>query len=321
MQCIVTVNSFNPVNLKSTIQAIPVPSHIGTCLFEEGEEGGGGGSEPEGATVLMSANTFIGKSDNGVHIDAHNVTSYGSLQYLRHGHHYGDPTACYCVSSALPVDIGDHASEAAAWAYVYATYWGVPMWKHIAKGYNNGDWRSLYRASFAAHAGKTVASAQMRLFVMEKPSLEWKFNIAYATKLFRYFNLYYGEEQYLASNYVLPPNYQNRSGWNGGAVHRCTDTNWTTASTWYGEGWTDSKISTSLATFGSSAGLLYVTLNAAGLAYLQNACDGTADGGAGDEINLVLEPHSGGNYSENIKIASSRHGTVNYRPALIVAFS
>ena len=67
--------------------------------------------------------------------------------------------------------------------------------------------------------------------------------------------------------------------------------------------------------------MLYVTLNAAGLAYLQNACDGTADGGAGDEINLVLEPHSGGNYSENIKIASSRHGTVNYRPALIVAFS
>jgi len=272
---------------------------------------------PPGVTVSMIADTFIGKSDNGVHIDAHNVTAYGTLTYTRHGHHWGNPTACYCVSSALPVAIGDHVSEAAAWAYVYATYWGVPMWVHIARGYNNGDWRSLFRASFAAHAGKTVSTVALRLYVIETPSLEWKFNIAYATKLFRYFNLYYGEEQYLASNYVLPSNYQNRSGWSGGAVHRCTDTNWTTASTWYGEGWTDAKISTQLGTLASGTGYRQAELDTA---YFQAACNGTADGGGGNEVNLVLEAHSAGDYSQNIKIASSRHGTVSYRPALLVTF-
>jgi len=225
---------------------------------------------------------------------------------------------CYCVTTPPPVDIGDHVSEAAAWAYVYATYWGNPLWIHAGKGWGNINWRSLFRASFAAHAGKTIDTIQLRLFVIEKPSLEWKYNIKYATKLFRYFNLYYGEEQYLASNYALPSDIQYRSGWSGGAVHRCTDTNWTTASTWYGEGWTDSKVSTQLGTFGSGTGLIYVPLDKT---YFQAACDGTADGGGGNEVNLVLEAHSAGDYSQNIKIASSRHATVNYRPALIVAFS
>jgi len=318
-QYIVYVNAFNPVTGTSRLELIPAQSHVGTCLYEEGEKSSGGGSEPEGATVLMSANTFVGKSDGGVHIDAHNATSYGSLQYLRHGHCYGNTTACYCVSSSPPISIGTFANEAAARAYADATYWGVPMWKHIAKGYGNGDWRSLYRASFAAHAGKTVASAQMRLFVIEKPSLEWKFNISQKLEVFTYWIATQG--YFLDGYYALPSDYQCRSGWSGGAVHRCTDTNWTTASTWYGEGWTDAKISTQLATFGNSTGLLYVTLNAAGLAYLQNACDGSADGGSGDEVNLVLEAHSTGDYSENIKIASSRHATANYRPALIVEFS
>ena len=320
MQCIVTVNSFNPVNLKSTIQAIPVPSHIGTCLFEEGEEGGGGGSEPEGATVLMSANTFVGKSDNGVHIDAHNVTAYGTLTYLRHGHHWGNPTACYCVDGTTPQYIGKFANEATARAYVDANDWGVPMWKFIAKGYGNGDWRSLYRASFAAHAGKTIDSIQLRLFVIEKPSLEWKFNIIYKAEAYRWnISPTSYPDYYLNGNCTFLSDYQCRSGWGGGAVHRCTDTNWTTASTWYGEGWTDSKISTQLGTFGSATGLIYVPLDKT---YFQAACDGTGDpGGAGNEVNLVLEAHSAGDYSQNIKIASSRHATVNYRPALIVSFS
>jgi len=269
-----------------------------------------------GATVLMSADTFIGKSDNGVHIDAHNATAYGTKTYLRHGHHWGNPTACYCVPTPPWIRLGAFGSEAAARAYVDATYWGVPMWKHIAKGYNNGDWRSLFRASFAAHAGKTIDTIQLRLFVIEKPSLEWKFNISYANPLFVY-NIY-DYDFFLDGNYVLPSNYQNRSGWSGGAVHRCTDTDWTTASTWYGEGWTDSKISTQLGTFGSASGLIYVPLDKT---YFQAACNGAADGGGGNEVNLVLEAHSAGDYSQNIKIASSRHGTVGYRPALIVTFS
>jgi len=268
-----------------------------------------------GATVLMSADTFIGKSDNGVHIDAHNATAYGALTYLRHGHHWGNPTACYCVSSVGGY-IGEFANAAAAKAYADATYWGVPMWKHIAKGYNNGDWRSLFRASFAAHAGKTIDTIQLRLFVIEKPSLEWKFNIAEELNLFEY---HIGTNVlYLAGNYALPGGFQYRSGWSGGAVHRCTDTNWTTASTWFGEGWTDAKVSTQLGTFGSAAGLIYVPLNKT---YFQAACNGTADGGGGNEVNLVLEAHAGGDYSQNIKIASSRHGTVDYRPALLVTFS
>jgi len=270
------------------------------------------------ATVLMTADTFIGKSDNGVHIDAHNVTAYGALTYLRHGHHYGNPTACYCVPSSPPIGIGDFANEAAARAYVDATYWGVPMWKHIAKGYNNGNWRSLFRASFAAHAGKTIDTIQLRLFVIEKPSLEWKFNMPYGAPLFTYYDVALGKISHIYANYALPSGYQCRSGWSGGAIHRCTDTNWTTASTWFGEGWADSNISTQLGTFGSAAGLIYVPLDKT---YFQAACNGTADGGGGNEVNLVLEAHAAGDYSQNIKMASSRHGTVGYHPALITVFS
>jgi len=277
-----------------------------------------GASAPDetGATVLMTADTFLGKSDNGVHVDAHNVTAYGALTYLRHGHHWGNPTACYCVPTPPWIHIGEFGSEAAARAYVDATYWGVPMWEHCAKGYNNINWRSLFRASFAAHAGKTVATVKLRLFVMEKPSLEWKFNISYAYTLFVYD--IGAHAFYLDGNYALPGGYQCRSGWSGGIIHRCTDTNWTTASTWFGEGWTDDKISTQLGAFGSAAGLIYVSLDKT---YFQAACDGTADGGGGNEVNLVLEAHSAGDYSQNIKIASSRHGTVGYRPALLVVFS
>ena len=271
--------------------------------------------QPEGVTVPMTADTFIGKSDGGVHIDAHNVTAYGTKTYLRHGHHWGNPTACYCVSSAGGY-IGEFANAAAAKAYADATYWGVPMWEHIARGYNNGDWRSLYRASFAAHAGKTVNTVALRLYVIETPSLEWKFNIAEELNLFEY---HIGTNVlYLAGNYALPGGFQCRSGWSGGKVHRCTDTNWTTASTWNGEGWTDAKISTQLGTLASGAGYRQAELDTA---YFQAACNGTADGGGGNEVNLVLEAHSAGDYSQNIKIASSRHGTVGYRPALLVVFS
>jgi len=270
-----------------------------------------------GATVLMTADTFIGKSDNGVHTDAKNVDAYGTLTYLRHGHHYGNPTACYCVSS-IGNYIGSFANEAAARAYLNATYWGVPMWEHIARGYNNGDWRSLFRASFAPHAGKTIDTIQLRLFIIEKPSLEWKFNILYSEAVFTYYNEALSRWGWLDGNYATPAAYQCRSGWSGGAVHRCTDTNWTVASTWFGEGWTDAKISTQLGTFGSAAGLIYVPLDKT---YFQAACNGTADGGGGNEVNLVLEAHSAGDYSENIKVASSRHGTVGYRPALITTFS
>jgi len=267
------------------------------------------------ATVLMSADTFIGKSDNGVHIDAHNVTAYGTLTYLRHGHHWGNPTACYCVSSVGGY-IGEFANAAAAKAYADATYWGVPMWEHIAKGYNNINWRSLFRASFAAHAGKTVATVKLRLFVMEKPSLEWKFNIAEELNLFEY---HIGTNVlYLAGNYALPGGFQYRSGWSGGTVHRCTDKDWTVASTWFGESWTDAKISTQLGTLASGIGYRQAELDTA---YFQAACNGEADGGGGNEVNLVLEAHSAGDYSQNIKIASSRHGTVSYRPALLVTFS
>jgi len=270
-----------------------------------------------GATVLMTADTFIGKSDNGVHIDAHNVTAYGTLTYLRHGHHYGNPATCFCVPQEPSIYIGEFTAEDAE-VWVAYHYWGVPMWKHIAKGYNNGDWRSLLRASFAAHAGKTIDTVKLRLYVIEKPSLEWKFNISYAELLFRYFDTTYEIFRYLDGYYTLPSGYQCRSGWSGGAVHRCTDKDWTVASSWYGESWADSKISTQLGTFGSAAGLIYVPLDKT---YFQAACSGTADGGGGNEVNLVLEAHSAGDYSQNIKIASSRHATVGYRPALIVTFS
>jgi len=269
------------------------------------------------ATVLMSANTFVGKSDGGVHIDAHNVTAYGTLTYLRHGHHYGSQTPIYCVDS-VGQNIGNFPNAAAARVYVDATYWGVPMWEHCAKGYGSINWRSLFRASFAAHAGKTIDTVQLRLFVIEKPSLEWKYTIWPDAWLFKYWNTTIEMYDYLSGIYALPAHVQYRSGWSGGAVHRCTDTNWTTASTWFGEGWTDAKVSTQLGTFGSAAGLIYVSLDKT---YFQAACDGTADGGGGNEVNLVLEAHSAGDYSQNIKIASSRHGTVGYRPALLVVFS
>ena len=270
-----------------------------------------------GATVLMTADTFIGKSDNGVHIDAHNVTAYGTLTYTRHGHHWGNPTAIYCVDS-VGQNIGNFPNEAAARVYVDATYWGVPMWEHAAKGYNNINWRSLYRASFAAHAGKTITSVALRLYVIETPSLEWKYTIWPEVYLFKYWNTTIGMYDYLYGIYALPAHVQYRSGWGGGTVHRCTDTDWTTASTWYGEGWTDAKISTQLGTLASGTGLKQVQLDTA---YFQAACNGTADGGGGNEVNLVLEAHSAGDYSQNIKIASSRHGTAGYRPALIVTFS
>jgi len=222
---------------------------------------------------------------------------------------------CYCVSSVGSY-IGEFESPEAAKAYADATYWGNPLWIHAGKGWGNINWRSLFRASYAAHAGKTIDTIQMRLFVMEKPSLEWKYNISFELNLFEYHIS--TNVLYLAGNYALPSDVQYRSGWSGGAVHRCTDTNWTTASTWYGEGWTDSKISTQLGTFGSGTGLIYVPLDTA---YFQAACNGEADGEGGNEVNLVLEAHSAGDYTQNIKIASSRHATVNYRPALITAFS
>lgn len=313
-QSIVISSSVNPVGGAGSVKCLPAQSHVGSVVVEEGA------SEPTGETLVASVSTFVGETgtwcgSNG-HTDAKGTSSYGTQDYLRHGHHYGQTGTAHCVDHSPPCvpyesDANDEHNNLGVKQ--------VPLCGWNSLGYSNVNWRSLLRYSFSGWAGRTIVSASVRLYVIQAPSLIWGYTINEEVVA------YYPSPQ--CNNQVTCDFARSnadiwRSGWSGSTLHRCTETAFTTSSTWQGLSWSDgTDISTNLGTLGSGTGLKYVTLNAAGIAYLQDAVNGSADGGSGDEVNLTLGAFGAGDSTKSIKIASTRHSNADWKPALIITYT
>jgi len=197
------------------------------------------------------------------------------------------------------------------------TYGDIGICKCAELGYGDVNYRSLWRFDLSALAGKTITTAQLRLYILQMPSLIYNYWLLWVmTDLGPPIVKYYAWQ-------CDTPYY--RSGWPATCnVYRLLDTNWTESSTMHGEGWTDaSKIdTTSFGSFASGTGLKYIALNASAITYLQAACSGAGDpGGAGTEVNLTLQGFNNGDYTQTCTIASSEHGTANYKPALIISYT
>ena len=179
-------------------------------------------------------------------------------------------------------------------------------------GHGNINYRLLLRWDFSDWGGRTVTAAQLRLFIIDKPSQREMYTIETC-------QVYPGPE-FSATGRNLA---KNASGWQGSTVHRTSQTGWTTASTYQGLSWSDgSDIGTEYGTLGNGLDLVYIDLNADAITAINAAIGGTGDpGGSGSALNLTLGSFAAGWYSRNVRIASTRHVNANYRPALVLTYT
>ena len=149
-------------------------------------------------------------------------------------------------------------------------------------GYGDINWRAPGRFPFAGWAGRTIISVESEL-VIEVPSMIYHWDVRAKYK-------------------------QN---WNGGAIHRCLITDWDNTDTYNGIRsplepirWNDGTcVGANLGTLASGAGTKSVIFNAAGIAYVQAACNGTGDpAGGGTNVNLTLQGMANGQYWSACKI-------------------
>jgi len=196
-------------------------------------------------------------------------------------------TGTWCGGSAPYTDGNDNAGYGALgyqrhghWYAYYTVCIGAGL------GWENINWRLLGRFPFAGWAGRTIVSASS-VFTIEVPSMVYHYDVS------------------------LSPVYMSK--WSGGAIHRCLITDWDNTDTYNGiraplspARWNDgSCVGVELGTLASGAGTKSVIFNAAGIAYVQAAANGTGDpAGAGTNVNLTLQGMANGQYWSACKITN-----------------
>lgn len=265
-QFMITNIEFRPLRQAQDIICRPLAEIYGPISF----------AEQFSVTLAIDESTFIGTTkipcSGTSYTDAYANAGYGTLDYLRHGHH----------SVSLTLDENDE----------------LPLCKCDSLGAGDIHWRSLFRFNLPASPWSTrsIVSITINFYVQETDNLIWT----------------YGDGDMWPKFWQCDdPKYRSNE-WAGGNLHKCNDTGWGTGSSYNGLSWSDaSDIGTDLGAYSGGTGWKSIVLNSAGITMFTSAAGGTGQpSGSGRDANLVLQAHNDGNYLNAAKIASSRHATL-----------